>query len=70
MSVTNVSITNRADNSSVRLSDTRADPPTDFQSPPLTDIRSVSGRFRVRSDGVVVGWRITYDATFQDEPVR
>lgn len=70
MSVTNVGINDRVDNSSVRLSGTRADPPVDCRSPPLTDIRNVSGRFRVCSGNIVVGWRITYDAIFQGELVR
>jgi hypothetical protein len=36
----------------------------------LTDVRDASGQFRIRSDGVVVGWQFSYEASFQGERVR
>jgi hypothetical protein len=64
------SVTERADNGSVLLVGTVADPTVEFRTPPsLTNLRNVSGRFRVRSDGRIERWRVTYTATFEDRAV-
>ncbi|RXK47914.1 hypothetical protein [Halorientalis pallida] len=55
----------------VVLSGTRTEPPRAFGVPEqLTAVGNVSGQFRVRPDGVVVDWRLTYEATFQGDRVR
>jgi hypothetical protein len=64
------SVTERADNGSVLMAGTVATPTWEFRTPPsLTNLRNVSGRFRVQSDGRIERWRVTYTATFENRAV-
>lgn len=65
------SVVERAENGTVLLSGTAANPDGRVRTPPsLTSIRNVSARFRVRSDGSIDRWSVTYDATLEDRTVR
>lgn len=64
-------VAERFSNDTVRLTGSSQYPRTTVETPPrLTDVRNVSGDFRVRADGVITEWRFAYDATFGGERVR
>lgn len=68
---TDPAVTQRFANGTVELAGTAEYPGATLDSPPrLTDLRNVSGQFRVRPDGVVTAWYLAYDATFGRETVR
>ena len=65
------SVVERAENGTVVLAGTAATPDGRVRTPPsLTDLRNVSARFRVRPDGSIARWTVTYDATFENRTVR
>ncbi|MFW5963388.1 MAG: hypothetical protein ACOCQM_00885 [Natronomonas sp.] len=64
-------VAERFSNDTVRLTGSSQYPGATVETPPqLTDVRNVSGDFRVRADGVITEWRFAYDATFGGERVR
>jgi hypothetical protein len=68
---TDPTVTQRFDDGTVELTGATEYPGATLDTPPrLTDVRNVSGRFRVRADGVITAWRLAYDATFGWETVR
>lgn len=65
------SVAERADNGTVVLTGDQRYPDDKFETPPaLRDLRNLSARFRIRPDGTVVRWRVTYEATLDEQPVR
>jgi len=61
----------RDDDGTVVLIGTQRYPDVEFETPPaLTNLRNLSARFRVRPDGTVARWRITYEASLDGQPVR
>jgi predicted small lipoprotein YifL len=71
LSATDPAVAQRRSDGTVVLSGEQPYPRAVIDTPPqLTDVRNVSGRFRIRDDGVIVAWRVAYDATFVRDRVR